>query len=231
MSDEGPVSLIGRAGWWLVAGVAVSFAVIALRYLAMYRLPDGYFYAQNLPLYRALPHAIYFLAHVAAMALLVFAAVRLILAPYPFEPKKGWTHVYLASCAVGGFYGFYYPWVHGPFDVSSYIMVTIASILGYTGIQAWRRMRDPDAWEHRKWMVYNFMLVFGAAIWRMVYYALSDAGFEANPDPATHARLYHSAWFLSFVGPLLLAAAIVSRMKRRPVEATLESPSLAGLRP
>ena len=74
--------------------------------------------------------------------------------------------------ALGGIFGFYFPLVFGTFTVSSYIMITLQGLVYFTAYQAWAHLEDPDKWEHRQWMVYNYMLVFGAFLWRIIFCTL-----------------------------------------------------------
>lgn len=79
----------------------------------------------------------------------------------------------------------------------------------YSGLQAYRAIRDGDVAEHRRWMIRNFSLTFAAVTLRI------ELGLLIEAVGWTFDEAYVTVAWLSWVGNLLLAEWWLLHERRR----------------
>jgi uncharacterized membrane protein len=198
--------VVGNALLWLLSVSVAAYAVIVYAFL-----PLG---AAVEPSMRA-----GFATHATAVYLHAFAAsVALLLGPLQFAAGFRREHpqihrwlgrAYLGiGVLVGGISALYLAqFAHGgPAARMGFAALGVAWL--YTGVRAFLAIRSAAVAEHRRWMIRNFALTFGAVMLRLYIPASVAAGADFD-------RAYAIVAWLCWVPNLLLAEWLSNRSGSR----------------
>lgn len=185
---------VRRAGWWLVAVLSVSVALVSTRYLlGVGPLADGVM--ANL---FARPW-LFVHAASAATALLVGAFQFLpALRNTPIGTHRWLGRAYVAGCLVGGVSGLVLAFgsTAGPVATAGFGSLAVAWIA--VTLQGWRLAMMRDFARHRRWMIRSWSLMLAAVTLR-IYLPLVD------PLGIDFVQCYRAISFISWVPNLILA--------------------------
>ena len=158
-------------GWLLMLLLAVLMFLLASRYLTLN--PEVYFPEQR---------AVY-LAHTPGILLhIVGAMLATIIGPFQFLPKlrigqylnihRRLGQTYLVGVLLGGLSGLYMAFLaYG--GVPARLGFAVLAILWlFSGLMAYKHIRNKEIQRHRQWMVRNYALTFAAVtlrLWQVVF--------------------------------------------------------------
>src|SRR5215510_9967923 len=200
------MSLGGKIGWTVMLLFAVFPVLISFGYLTMN--PENFNFVEQKMVYAA--HLTMLMMHIIA------AMLAILIGPFQFLPgiRKGrWLKVhrwlgrtYLLSILFGGLGGLYMAqFAHGGI-ISSLGFATLAILWLFSGVMAYKHIRNKNLELHREWMIRNYALTFAGVMLRLWIPISGVTGVDFT------TRYIVIAW-LCWIPNLMVAQWIINRTR------------------
>ena len=200
-------SLGKKIGWAFMLLLAAFPVLISSGYLTMN--PDNFNFAEQKMVYMA--HITILMVHIVASMLAI------LIGPFQFLPgiRKGrflkfhrWLgRTYLLSVLFGGLGGLYMAQLAYGGTISRLGFSVLACLWLYTGLRAYKHIRNREIAQHRQWMIRNYALTFAGVMLRVWVPLSSVAGID-------FLMAYRTIAWLCWIPDLIVAQWIISRMRR-----------------
>lgn len=200
------MSLGQKIGWAFLLLMAVFVSLNVSGYLT---LEPEVFFPEQRAVYLA--HLAFLITHIVASMLAI------LIGPFQFLPwmRKGrllkihrWLgRTYLLGILFGGLSGLYMAQFAYGGAVSELGFAVLACLWLYSGFMAYKRIREKDLDDHRRWMIRNYALTFAGVmlrVWSPVSMAMG----------AEFLAAYRVIAWMCWAPNLLVAHWIIHRMER-----------------
>ena len=198
--------LLKKTGWSFMLFSAAVVSLIVSRYLTLN--PEVYFPEQK-AVYMA--HITILIAHVVASMLAI------LIGPFQFLPgiRKGrwltfhrWLgRTYLVSVLFGGLSGLYMAQLAYGGTISRLGFTALAILWLFSGVRAYKHIRNKEIERHREWMTRNYALTFAGVMLRVWNPIFAAIGIDFTTG-------YIVVAWLCWIPNLIVAEWIIRRRRR-----------------
>lgn len=212
-----------KFGWGLMTILSLLIVLVTGRYLRLN--PDDFFPEQK---------AVYMAHQLGIWSHVLGGVLALGLGPFQFlvglRTKYPVVHRwlgrgYLLGVLLGGVAGLYMATYAYTGAVAGLGFATLALIWLITGFMAYVRIRQGDVQAHRRWIIRNFALTFGAVVLRLQLGILGmffdfETAYMIGAWSAWIPNLIIVEWFLNRPQPVVRRRAALATLGKNPVEHT-----------